>query len=155
MAYFLISFLHLAEPGRSARGSEPRLKNEIYWIQTRNADHLAAALGWVKRSPWQSTAAVNVKIFWLQNEEGSNCFVVLDRIVPHLYDLTHVTPQNASHCVVEVLKEKQQDFRAHCKSFPGLDVVCFRELNHKHTNVHLHVFWKQFLRTQEQLQHHI
>jgi hypothetical protein len=43
--------------------------------------------------------------------------------VPHLYDLTHFAPQNAGYCLTEVLKEKQQDFRQHSSSFPGLDTV--------------------------------
>ena len=62
--------------------------------------------------------------FYLQNEEDCNCFAVLDCIVPHLYDLTHIAPPNAGYCVAEVLKEKQQDFREHPSSFPGLDTVC-------------------------------
>ncbi|XP_023701640.1 nucleolar protein 14 [Cryptotermes secundus] len=63
-----------------------------------------------------------------ENEEDCNCFLVLDCIVPHLYDLTHVTPLSVGHCMVEVLKEKQQDFRSHCSSFPGLDTLVFLKL---------------------------
>lgn len=61
---------------------------------------------------------------YLQNEEDCNCFAVLDCIVPHLYDVTHIAPRNAGYCVAEVLKEKQQDFREHSSSFPGIDTVC-------------------------------
>jgi hypothetical protein len=64
-----------------------------------------------------------VIVFYLQNEEECNCFAVLDHIVPHLYDLTHIASQNAGYCVQEVLKEKQQDLREHSSSFPGLDTV--------------------------------
>lgn len=64
-----------------------------------------------------------MQVFYLQNEEDCNCFAVLDCIVPHLYDLTHIAPRNAGYCVTEVLKEKQQDFRQHSSSFPGLDTV--------------------------------
>jgi hypothetical protein len=78
----------------------------------------------------------NVRLFCLQNEEGCNCFAVLDSIVPHLYDLSQITPQNTGQCVAEVLKEKQQDFRAHCNSFPGLDTVCLRVTDHVHTNIY-------------------
>lgn len=125
MTYFKISFQHLAGAERSTQASGLRLKHETCWIQSRNASLLPASIGRANSAPLQSAATVNVQIFCLQNEEDWNCFVVLDRIVPHLYDLTQVTPQNASHCVTEVLKEKQQDFRAHCNSFPGLDTVCF------------------------------
>ncbi|XP_021939078.1 nucleolar protein 14 homolog [Zootermopsis nevadensis] len=63
-----------------------------------------------------------------ENEEGCNCFAVLDSILPHLYDLSQITPQNTGHCVADILKEKQQDFRAHCNSFPGLDTLVFLKL---------------------------
>ena len=65
-----------------------------------------------------------MQVFYLQNEEDCSCFAVLDCIVPHLYDLTHIAPRNAGYCVTEVLKEKQQDFRQHSSSFPGVDTVC-------------------------------
>jgi hypothetical protein len=65
-----------------------------------------------------------VQVFYLQNEEDRYCFAVLDCIVPHLYDLTHIAPRKAGYCVAEVLKEKQQDFRQDSTSFPGLDTVC-------------------------------
>jgi nucleolar protein 14 len=48
--------------------------------------------------------------------------------VLHLYDLTHIAPPNAGYCVAEVLKEKQQDFREHSSSFPGLDTLMFLKL---------------------------
>lgn len=67
--------------------------------------------------------------FYLQNGEDCNCFAVLDCIVLHLYDLTHIAPPNAGYCVAEVLKEKQQDFREHSSSFPGLDTVCFNVMS--------------------------
>lgn len=54
------------------------------------------------------------------------CFVVLDRIAHHLYDLAQVSAENAKKCLVEVLKEKQDDFkRMRKRRYPGLDTVCY------------------------------
>nr|CAD7428930.1 unnamed protein product [Timema monikensis] len=58
-------------------------------------------------------------------EKGASCFAVLDRLAPHFYDLAHFEKENAVRCVLEVLKEKQQDFRKHPKTFPDLDTEAF------------------------------
>ncbi|KAJ4450939.1 hypothetical protein ANN_02374 [Periplaneta americana] len=60
-----------------------------------------------------------------KTDDECNCFQVLDRIAPHLYDLAHVVPDSAGHCMAEILKEKQQDFRARSSSFPGFDTLVF------------------------------
>ncbi|XP_069679275.1 nucleolar protein 14 [Periplaneta americana] len=60
-----------------------------------------------------------------KTDDECNCFRVLDRIAPHLYDLAHVVPDSAGHCMAEILKEKQQDFRARSSSFPGFDTLVF------------------------------
>ncbi|KAJ8865789.1 hypothetical protein PR048_033311 [Dryococelus australis] len=64
-----------------------------------------------------------------ERESGSDCFSVLDRLAPHLYDIAHFDPRNAQRCVLEVLKEKQQDFRKHTKTFPSVDACTFRPMN--------------------------
>nr|CAD7454804.1 unnamed protein product [Timema tahoe] len=61
-------------------------------------------------------------------EKGESCFTVLDRLAPHFYDLAHFEKENAVRCVLEVLKEKQQDFRKHPKTFPDLDTLIFFKL---------------------------
>lgn len=77
---------------------------------------------------------------------------MLDSILPHLYDLSQITPQNTGHCVADILKEKQQDFRAHCNSFPGLDTVCLRMTDHVHTKIYMHISCEIFFFLHRNLQ---
>ncbi|XP_063239543.1 nucleolar protein 14 homolog isoform X2 [Bacillus rossius redtenbacheri] len=56
---------------------------------------------------------------------GPCCFAVLDRLAPHLYDVAQCDPRGALQCVLEVLKEKQHDFRRRPRAFPGVDTLVF------------------------------
>lgn len=54
--------------------------------------------------------------------DAVHCFTVLDRILPFLYDLSHINPAETTKCFLEVIKEKQSDFRG-SKQFPQLDTL--------------------------------
>lgn len=61
-------------------------------------------------------------------DDMKNCFSVLNSLTPHLYDLTQLNPQNALNSLIEVIKEKQSDYKNKLKSFPGVDVLLFLKL---------------------------
>lgn len=54
-----------------------------------------------------------------------NCFRVLDRLCPLLYDLSHLNPIETTQCFREVIKEKQSEYRGKEKEFPALDTLIF------------------------------
>lgn len=56
-----------------------------------------------------------------------HCFTVLDRILPFLYDLSHINPAETTKCFLEVIKEKQSDYRG-TKTFPMLDTLVFLKI---------------------------
>lgn len=56
-----------------------------------------------------------------------HCFTVVDRILPFLYDLSHINPAATTKCFLEVIKEKQSDFRS-SKTYPQLDTLIFFKL---------------------------
>lgn len=56
-----------------------------------------------------------------------HCFTVLDRILPFLYDLSHLNPAETTKCFLEVIKEKQSDYRG-SKVFPKLDTLIFLKI---------------------------
>lgn len=56
-------------------------------------------------------------------------FHVLDRLCPHLYDLSVINPAETTQCFKEVIKEKQSDFRGgQVKRYPSLDTLVFLKL---------------------------
>lgn len=57
-----------------------------------------------------------------------NVFSILDRITPHLYDLSHLNPAETTRCFLEVIKEKQSEFRNDEKQYPTLDTLSFLKL---------------------------
>lgn len=57
-----------------------------------------------------------------------NCFRVLDRISPLLYDLSHLNPAETTQCFLEVIKEKQSEYRGNEKAYPTLDTLAFLKL---------------------------
>lgn len=61
-------------------------------------------------------------------ENASDCFAVLERLAPHFYDLSHLNPAETSKCFLEVIKEKQADYRASDKQYPSLDTLVFLKL---------------------------
>ncbi|XP_068084770.1 nucleolar protein 14 isoform X2 [Anabrus simplex] len=58
-------------------------------------------------------------------KDSKHCFALLNHLAPHMYDLAHMNPVNAWRCVIEVLKEKQQQFRKHSRKYPSLDTLIF------------------------------
>ncbi|XP_055298029.1 nucleolar protein 14 homolog [Sitodiplosis mosellana] len=56
-----------------------------------------------------------------------HCFTVLDRILPFLYDISHIVPAETTKCFLEVIKEKQSEFR-NSKEFPKLDTLVFLKI---------------------------
>lgn len=61
------------------------------------------------------------------NDDPVHCFTVLDRILPFLYDLSHINPAETTKCFLEVIKEKQSDYRG-SKTFPQLDTLVFLKI---------------------------
>lgn len=56
-------------------------------------------------------------------------FHTLDRLCAHLYDLSAIAPAETTQCFLEVIKEKQSDFRtAAVKRYPTLDTLVFVKL---------------------------
>uniref|UniRef100_A0A6M2DRW4 Putative nucleolar protein n=1 Tax=Xenopsylla cheopis TaxID=163159 RepID=A0A6M2DRW4_XENCH len=62
------------------------------------------------------------------DESIKNNFLTLNQLTPYIYDLCQMNPANAYTCFMEVLKEKQQDFRKCKSSYPGLDTLIFFKL---------------------------
>ncbi|KAG4067854.1 hypothetical protein HA402_010540 [Bradysia odoriphaga] len=58
----------------------------------------------------------------------SKCFMIIDRLCPHLYDLSHINPEQTTISFQGVIKEKQNDFRENEKAYPDLDVLVFFKL---------------------------
>lgn len=63
-----------------------------------------------------------------EDQQLPQCFSVLDRLIPHIYDLTHMSPVTAGQSVLEVIKEKQADFRNCKRKCPGCDTLVFLKL---------------------------
>lgn len=55
------------------------------------------------------------------------CFTVVDRILPFIYDLSHINPAETTKCFLEVIKEKQSEYRG-SKEFPKLDTLIFLKI---------------------------
>lgn len=54
--------------------------------------------------------------------------MILDRLCPHLYDLSHINPEPTIMSFQGVIKEKQNDFRENDKKYPDLDAIVFFKL---------------------------
>lgn len=61
------------------------------------------------------------------SKDPTHCFTILDRILPFLYDLSHINPAETTKCFLEVIKEKQSEFRGK-KEFPKLDTLIFLKI---------------------------
>lgn len=58
-----------------------------------------------------------------------SAFRALDRLCPFLHDLAQINPVETTQCFLEVIKEKQNDFRGgQIKHFPTLDTLVFLKL---------------------------
>lgn len=58
----------------------------------------------------------------------SHCFMIIDRLSPHLYDLSHINPEQTTMSFQGVIKEKQTEFRENEKNYPDLDTLIFFKL---------------------------
>lgn len=56
------------------------------------------------------------------------CFNFVDHIIPLLYDLAQINPTETSEAIVEILKEKQSNYRNKRKKFPGLDTLIYLKI---------------------------
>lgn len=61
-------------------------------------------------------------------EELTNAFKCFDSLICHYYNIAQMDPLNAKNCVIEVIKEKYEDFKKYPKRFPGLDTLIFFKL---------------------------
>lgn len=52
-----------------------------------------------------------------------NCFKILDKLAPWLFDLVQWNPDKSSVGLIEVIKEKYKDFLKNSRSYPSLDTV--------------------------------
>lgn len=105
-----------------------------------NADYQAVVLERMikcnhpKVEPANREKMVSLFAFLLQyindlatGNDPAHCFTVLDRILPFLYDLSHINPAETTKCFLEVIKEKQSDYRG-SKTFPQLDTLVFLKI---------------------------
>ncbi|XP_047352616.1 nucleolar protein 14 homolog [Vespa velutina] len=57
-----------------------------------------------------------------------NFFQVFDRLCPYLYDLAHINPENTKNCIVEIIKEKHEEFEKNRKQYPNIDTLIIFKL---------------------------
>lgn len=55
-------------------------------------------------------------------------FLIFDKVAPHLYDLAQTNKVSTKKYLVEVLKEKHQEFKKNRKRIPDLDTLIFFKL---------------------------
>lgn len=55
-------------------------------------------------------------------------FDVFNAITPQIYELAQLNPENAHKSMVELIKEKQNEFRKRSKFYPGLEILIFFKL---------------------------
>lgn len=65
----------------------------------------------------------------IQNKATINkCFNIYSNLVPHLFDLAQISPENAHTLVKEVIKEKHLQHRRNKSTYPGIEVLLFLKL---------------------------
>ncbi|KAF7403186.1 hypothetical protein HZH68_005980 [Vespula germanica] len=57
-----------------------------------------------------------------------NFFQIFDRLCPYLYDLTHVNPENTKDYIIEIIKEKHEEFEKNKKQYPNIDTLIIFKL---------------------------
>ncbi|XP_030753154.1 nucleolar protein 14 homolog [Sitophilus oryzae] len=55
-------------------------------------------------------------------------FQLFKSLMPHIYDLAQLNPENTHNSVLEVIKEKHQEYRKKKKRYPGIEVLIFLKL---------------------------
>ena len=61
-------------------------------------------------------------------ETVSRQFKLLKELTPYMFDLIQMSPEDASKCFLEVIKEKYEDFKKNQKRYPRLDTLVFFKL---------------------------
>ncbi|KAJ8985041.1 hypothetical protein NQ317_016952 [Molorchus minor] len=64
----------------------------------------------------------------LNEQSIKNSFDVFKTLTPQLFDLAQFNPENTHNSILEVLKEKQSEFRKKRKEYPGIEVLIFFEV---------------------------
>lgn len=57
-----------------------------------------------------------------------NSFKILSCIIPQLFDLSQLNPENAHQSIVEVIKEKHVEYRKNKKVYPTLEILLFLKI---------------------------
>lgn len=55
-------------------------------------------------------------------------FEIFNALVPRLYELAQINPENAHHSLLEVIKEKHEDYKRQLNKYPGLELLIFLKL---------------------------
>ncbi|KAG5670942.1 hypothetical protein PVAND_001171 [Polypedilum vanderplanki] len=55
----------------------------------------------------------------------SKYFKLVQQLIPHLYDLIHMSPEECSENFLDVIKEKYDEYKKNPKLFPRLDTLIF------------------------------
>lgn len=113
-------------------------------LAKRNADYQAVIVDRMikcnhpKVEPTNKEHMVTLFAFLLQhiNDVAANatvdnvehCFAIVDRLTPYLHDLSNLSPVETTKCFLEVIKEKQSEYRSSEKVYPTLDTFVFLKL---------------------------
>ncbi|XP_076761645.1 nucleolar protein 14 homolog l(3)07882 [Xylocopa sonorina] len=114
------------------------------FLQNHNADYQSIIVDRIiKCNHWSLDSAnkeklSNLFLYLLQHlndcaieddiESVVNCFQIIDRLSPFLYDLAHLNSQNARTVVQAIIKEKHDNFEKNKKKYPDLDTLIFFKL---------------------------
>ncbi|XP_053689392.1 nucleolar protein 14 homolog [Sabethes cyaneus] len=63
-----------------------------------------------------------------QLESISSCFEIVEHFTPHVYDLMQHHPAETAQLFLDVLKEKQEEFRKRPRQYPSLETMIFIKL---------------------------
>ncbi|XP_072387419.1 nucleolar protein 14 homolog [Diabrotica undecimpunctata] len=64
----------------------------------------------------------------MDSKTMKNNFDIFKRLVPEIYDLVKLIPESSHTSVLEVIKEKFEEFKKRPKVFPGIEVLVFLKL---------------------------
>lgn len=61
-------------------------------------------------------------------ESIKNSFEIFTALIPQIYDLAQLNPDNAHHSILEVMKEKHGEYRKKPREYPGYEILAFLKL---------------------------
>lgn len=70
----------------------------------------------------------DVSTYLTTEDEVKKCFKILSNLTPQLYDLAQLNQEKIFNSMVDLIKEKQNDYRKNKKRYPDLDVLLFLKL---------------------------